>query len=417
MGIILQNVSLLRTDPYPWNVLIEKGVIRAVSQEPLAGGEAVVDGAGRLLVPGFVDLHTHLREPGFEDKETIASGTLAAAKGGYIKICAMPNTDPVPDSPKRVKEILKLLQDRASIPVEVVAAATVSRAGRVASPAGALRAAGAIALSDDGSGIQDLTVLTEVLKQCKGASLPYFSHCEDRELAAGGIFQDTFPGEAEVKALKRELEAVRKTGARYHLCHISTAESVELVAAAKAEGLKVTAEVTPHHLLLSTEMVSEWGPLYKVNPPLRPEADRIALIQGLKEGIIDCIATDHAPHTAAEKALPIEEAPFGISGIELSFPMLYSGLVLTGEISLRRVLDALITKPRKILGNPQPRLELAEGDPADLTLLDLALIQEVRAETMVSRGKNTPFLGQKLQGWPVLTLVSGRIVWQAEVLS
>lgn len=417
MGIILQNVSLLRTDPYPWNVLIEKGVIRAVSQEPLAGGEAVVDGAGRLLVPGFVDLHTHLREPGFEDKETIASGTLAAAKGGYIKICAMPNTDPVPDSPKRVKEILKLLQDRASIPVEVVAAATVSRAGRVASPAGALRAAGAIALSDDGSGIQDLTVLTEVLKQCKGASLPYFSHCEDRELAAGGIFQDTFPGEAEVKALKRELEAVRKTGARYHLCHISTAESVELVAAAKAEGLKVTAEVTPHHLLLSTEMVSEWGPLYKVNPPLRPEADRIALIQGLKEGIIDCIATDHAPHTAAEKALPIEEAPFGISGIELSFPMLYSGLVLTGEISLRRVLDALITKPQKILGNPQPRLELAEGDPADLTLLDLALIQEVRAETMVSRGKNTPFLGQKLQGWPVLTLVSGRIVWQAEVLS
>lgn len=412
MGILFSQVKLARPEQHLlWDVLIEAGKIAAVAPRLQPDGHLIIPGNQRLLVPGFVDLHCHLREPGYESKETISSGTRAAAKGGFTTVCAMPNTMPVPDTPDKLNAIAERIAKAAAIPVKLVAAATMGRAGRKATDAVALKDAGAVALSDDGSGIQDSTVLTTVLSRCTQAGFPYFSHCEDEHLSANGIFHDSLPTTAETTALRRELSIVKQTGAAYHLCHASSSESVDLVEQAKSMGLAVTAEVTPHHLVLATEDVPAWTGLYKVNPPLRPRTEVEALVAGLNQGIIDCIATDHAPHTATEKALPPPEAPFGFSGLEVAFPTLYSRLVKNGQLALERLLAAMCLEPRKLLGQTCPDLGLQPGDPADLTLLDLEHTQLVTAESLVSRGKNTPFIGHTLTGWPQLTMASGKIVW------
>lgn len=412
MGILFSQVKLARPEQNRcWDVLIIGREIVAIAPQLQAEGHLVIPGNGRLLVPGFVDLHCHLREPGFENKETIASGTRAAAKGGFTTVCAMPNTAPPPDTPERLHAIAERIAKSAVIPVKLVAAATIGRAGREATDAGALKAAGAVALSDDGSGIQDRTVLSAVLSRCAAAGLPYFSHCEDESLSAGGIFHDSWPIAAETTALARELSVVKETGAAYHLCHTSSGESVSLLEEAKSLGLAVTAEVTPHHLVLATEDIPDWTGLYKVNPPLRPRAEVEALIAGLNREIIDCIATDHAPHTAAEKALPADEAPFGFSGLEVAFAALYTKLVKKGRLRMERLLSALCREPRRVLGQYCPEFGLKPGDPADLTLLDLDKTQVVTAESLVSQGKNTPFIGHILTGWPQLTMVNGEIIW------
>lgn len=412
MGILFKSVTLFRQDSGPHDVLVAEGKITAIAREiPATNGHRIIHGSGKMLISGFVDLHTHLREPGFAEKETIATGTAAAAKGGYVRVCAMPNTNPVPDSPEVIGEIAERIRHKARVPVSIIAAATLHRSGQNACGAASLKAAGAIALSDDGSGVNKPEVMQDVLSSCAQADLPYFAHCEDAKLDAHGCFYDTMPAEAEYSPLARDLDLVAKTRAHYHLCHASTARSVELIREAKENGLPVTAEVTPHHLVLSAELIDEWSGLYKVNPPIREEAHRQALIRALQDGTIDCIATDHAPHTRAEKALPPEEAPFGFSGIELAFPLLYTKLVQRGEISLERLLTALIAKPRAILGLPVPELGLKKGETADLTLLDLETTRPVLATEMVSMGKNTPFIGENLCGWSVLTTVNGEIVY------
>ncbi len=414
MGILLQEVTLFRQEKGLWDVLIVNDEITAIAPNLPESDHLVIPGQAKLLVPGFVDLHTHLREPGFTAKETIASGTLAAAKGGYVRVCAMPNTLPPPDTPEQVRALRQLITAQAHIPVEIIGAATKQRAGINASNAADLGLAGVVALSDDGSGIQNQQVLETVLQQCRQADLPYFSHCEDAQLSQDGIFANTIPAESEFLPLSRELNLVQKTGARYHLCHVSTHQGVALIQEAKEQGLPVSAEVTPHHLVLNAEEITEWTGLYKVNPPIRSPQDQAALIAGLKDGVIDCIATDHAPHTQAEKDQPPAEAPFGFSGIELAFPLLYTELVLTGKIALAPILTALILKPRQLIRLPQPSLGLQVGEPANLTLIDLATAQTVNSANMVSQGKNTPFLGKKLYGWPILTVVTGKIVWHKE---
>jgi dihydroorotase len=403
----------------PADVLVRDGRIERVGPSlPETQGVEVVDLGGMLLTPGLVDPHVHLREPGQEQKETIASGTAAAAAGGFVAVCAMPNTTPVVDSPDLVRLVIERAAQAGPVRVHPIAAATVGSRGQTPTDVEALVAAGAVAVSDDGRPIAD-EVLAEVLRRANEAGVPVADHCEVLERSAGGsIYAGELarrlgvagiPPEAESDAVARDLEALARTGGRLHVCHVSTARSVERIRRAKADGLPVTAEATPHHLILTVEAVAASGADAKMNPPLASAADRESVRAALADGTIDCVATDHAPHTDAEKRRGLEDAPFGIVGLETAFPLLYTDLVLGGELPLGTLVRRLSADPARVMRIEEPRIR--SGAPADLAAFDTESEWIVEPDRFRSRGRNTPFAGWRLRGRPVYTIAGGRVAY------
>lgn len=381
----------------------------------------VIDLKGKIVSPGFIDLHVHLREPGFEAKETIKTGTRAAARGGFTTVACMPNTHPVIDSVEVVQEILRKAEQEGSARVLPIGAITKGEKGLELCDYQSLKEAGVVALSDDGVGVQNSRIMKEAMIQAHKLNLPIVAHCEEESILEKGasVHAGKFavryqlkgiPSEAESIHVARDILLAEDVGVHYHVCHISTEQSVRLVREAKARGQKVTAEVTPHHLLLCEDDIPGLDPNYKMNPPLRSKKDQIALIEGLLDGTIDIIATDHAPHTVEEKKQSMTQAPFGVVGLETAFPLLYTHLVNSGKLTLTELIHKMSKKPAELFGLPWG--ELAVGKAADLTVIDLEKEQEIDPNAFQSKGKNTPFAGWKVKGWPILTMVDGTITWR-----
>ena len=404
------------------DLLVKDGIIIEMN-ECIENTEAqVYDLAGKLVSPGLIDVHVHLREPGYERKETIETGTKAAARGGYTTIAAMANTIPVPDSMESVTYIEGLLQQSAQVRVFPYAAITLGERGQEIVDVEALSETSILGFSDDGRGIQEAGVMYQAMQRAKAVNKPIVAHCEDDSLLFGGYLHDGEYAKAnghrgilsvsESAQIARDIMLAQATGVHYHICHISTKESVELVRFAKAQGINVTAEVSPHHLILcDTDIVND-DPNFKMNPPLRADADRIACVQGLLDGTIDVIATDHAPHHEDEKAWGIETAPFGIVGLETAFPLMYTTFVKTGKMTLKQLIDCMSTKPATIFNLPYGKLEV--GAVADITIIDLDKEMEIDSTQFLSKGKNTPFNGYRVAGWPVMTLVGGKVTYKDE---
>ncbi|MFC7442353.1 dihydroorotase [Laceyella putida] len=423
MKTIIKNGKLLEPhtgDLIGRDILIENGLIQTIAETVTDPEAEVIDVAGKLVVPGLIDMHVHLREPGFEKKETIKTGSMAAAKGGFTTIACMPNTRPVIDSPETVRQVLDRAEEAGLARVLVYGAITVRELGQELTDMEGLKEAGVFAVTDDGVGVQSSQMMKDAMRRAHQLGLPVVAHCEDDTLAKGGcVHHGEFaakhglkgiPSEAEAIHVGRDILLAEDIGVHYHVCHISAEQSVRLVREAKARGQKVTAEVTPHHLLLCDEDIPEPNAMWKMNPPLRSKRDRQALIEALRDGTIDIIATDHAPHTAEEKSWGMEKAPFGIVGLETAFPLLYTHLVGKGILTLSELVDKMTRKPAEIFGLPYG--ELAEGKTADITVIDLENEREIDPATFKSKGRNTPFAGWKVKGWPVLTLLEGNITWQ-----
>ena len=401
----------------PAEILIRHGRVEAVSLSLGPVDVPVLDLGGRIVLPGLIDMHVHLREPGMEKKETIATGCAAAVAGGFTAVACMPNTSPPADS----KETVAYIRERAArtglARVYPIGTLTANQRGRELSAMDELAAAGVKGFSDDGRPVSDSKLMLQALRFARVLGLPVLSHCEDLSLAAGGVAHagatayrlglPVIPAAAEAAAVARDLLLQQEAGGQLHLAHLSSKLSVSLLAWARQMGIACSAEVTPHHLLLTEAAVDGYNTSAKMNPPLRDEADRAALREGLSNGIIDVIATDHAPHHAAEKDKDFIDAPFGVSGLETAFPLLFSHLAETGIISLSRLVSCLSAAPARILGVPGGTL--APGTAADLTVIDTRAEREVNKENLYSLGKNTPFHGWVLRGFPVLTMVEGDI--------
>lgn len=400
------------------DIRIDAGKITDLAATPQVG-ETVIDASGLFVSPGFVDIHVHLREPGGEHKETIATGTAAAAAGGFTTICPMPNTRPVPDDRQTLDALFQKIEETASVRVLPYAAISKNQLGQELVAFDQLT--DAVAFTDDGVGVQTAAVMRTAMQQAARLGKTIVAHCEDDSLKAGCVHEGSYsqreglqgiPSLAESIHIARDVLIAEETGCHYHVCHVSTKESVRVIRDAKRAGIRVTAEVTPHHLVLIDEDIKDRDPNFKMNPPLRSEADRQALLEGLADGTIDCIATDHAPHAAEEKALGIERAPFGITGFETAFPLLYTKLVSEGKMTLEALIRNLTDKAAAIFELPYGKLEV--GAEADLVLLDLETERTVSPERFRSKGKNTPFAGEQLKGFPVMTLVKGEIVFKED---
>jgi len=400
------------------SIRMEDGIFTDLDATPLETDQ-VIDATGYTVAPGFVDVHVHLREPGGEHKETIATGTAAAAAGGFTTICPMPNTRPVPDDRETLDALFKKIEETASVRVFPYAAISKNQLGQELVAFEQLT--DAFAFTDDGVGVQSAAVMREAMTRAAAVEKSIIAHCEDDSLKAGCVHEGAYsareglqgiPSLAESIHIARDVLIAEATGCHYHVCHVSTKESVRVIRDAKRAGIRVTAEVTPHHLVLTEDDIIGRDPNFKMNPPLRSEADRQALLAGLQDGTIDCIATDHAPHAAEEKALGIERAPFGITGFETAFPLLYTKLVEPGIFTLNQLFDWMSRKPADLFDLPFGRIEV--GAPADLVLLDLETVRTVQPNQFLSKGKNTPFAGVSLTGYPVLTLVGGEIVFKGE---
>jgi len=378
---------------------------------PAEGGVIGFDENGYGVFPGFCDVHVHFREPGFSYKETIASGCAAAAAGGYTAVCAMPNLDPVPDSREHLNAELALIKADASINVLPYAAITVAERGERLADLEAM-AADVAGFSDDGRGVQNDDMMRQAMLRAKALGKMIVAHCEVNELLRGGYIHDGayarahghrgICSESEYEQIARDLKLVEETGCAYHVCHISAKESVELIRRAKAKGLDVSCETAPHYLLLDDSMLQEEG-RFKMNPPVRSREDRLALVEGIKDGTIDIIATDHAPHSAEEKSRGLEKSAFGIVGLETAFPVLYTGLVLTGEISLEKLVALLSTNPRRRFQIPLTGEDYCVWDLKERCTIDPAAFQ--------SMGKATPFAGMEVYGRCVKTVYNGSTVY------
>ena len=388
----------------------------------VSGGSVSVseefDFSSCVLLPGFADVHVHLREPGFSYKETVGTGTLAAARGGYTTVCSMPNLNPTPDSMETLAPQLSAIAKDAVI--EVIPYGTITKGEKGEELADMDAMAPYVAgFSDDGRGVQNDDMMRAAMLKAKALGKMIVAHCEDNSLLRGGYIHDGeyarthghrgICSESEWGQIKRDLELVRETGCSYHVCHISAKESVELIRQAKAEGLDVTCETGPHYLVMDDSMLREDGS-FKMNPPLRDKSDRDALIEGIKDGTIDMIATDHAPHSAEEKSRGLEKSLMGIVGLETAFPILYTYLVKPGIITMERLVELLYTNPRERFG-----MEL--GERADFSLWDLNESYTIDPEEFKSMGRNTPFTGWEVSGRCRLTVCGGRIVWNDGTIS
>ncbi|MHB8055603.1 MAG: dihydroorotase [Candidatus Aminicenantales bacterium] len=401
------------------DVLIVDGRIAEVGGRIEASDAEVIDASGLIVAPGFIDMHVHLRDPGQTHKETIKTGARAAARGGFTAICAMPNTSPVNDNPE-VTAYIKTTAADADVRVFPIASLTRGLSGVEPVDFAALREAGAIAFSDDGRCIQDPAIMRRVMETAKELNFLVIDHCEDKALSGQGIVNEGpvsrrlnlpgIPRAAEEVIVARDIGLAEAAGSRIHLAHLSTKESARLVGVAKRRGLPVTAEVTPHHLLLTDDQVELGGPNFKMNPPLRGKSDVAALIEAVRKGDVDIFATDHAPHSAAEKSVGFADAPFGIVGLETAVSLLLDRLVRTKIISLLQFISMWSARPAEILRLPNMG-RLAAGADADLTLLELVRSITVDAARFSSLSRNTPFNGWALHGGPVMTIVGGRTVF------
>ena len=366
-----------------------------------------------VVFPGFCDVHVHFREPGFSYKETIASGSLAAARGGYTAVCTMPNLNPVPDSAENLAVEQKLIDAGAVVHVYPYGAITVGEKGQVLADLSGM-ADNVVAFSDDGHGVQNDDMMRSAMRLAKSLGKPIVAHCEVNSLLKGGYIHDGayakahghrgICSESEWGQIARDLDLVRETGCAYHVCHISTKESVDLIRKAKAEGVDVTCETGPHYLVMDESFLQEDG-RFKMNPPLRSREDRDALIQGIQDGTIDMIATDHAPHSAEEKSRGLEKSSFGVVGLETAFPILYTCLVKENIITLDRLMELLVINPRK-------RFNLPLG--TDFSVWDLNHPYEINPEEFASMGRSTPFAGWKVYGKCMATVCDGKVVWKAD---
>ena len=420
MKLLLNQMAVFRMGE-KMSVLIEDGRIVSITPEAPAVSDArVIELDHGMLFPGFVDVHVHLREPGFSYKETIASGTRAAARGGYTTICPMPNLNPVPDSPEHLRPELEAIARDAVVRVHPYGAITVGEKGeRLADLEG--MAPDVVAFSDDGKGVQRDEQMKQAMLRAKALGKLIVAHCEDETLLNGGYIHDGAyakahghrgnPSASEWKQVERDLALVRETGCAYHVCHVSTKETVALIRRAKAEGLDVTCETAPHYLVFNDSMLQEDG-RFKMNPPIRAEEDRQALLAGLLDGTVDMIATDHAPHAAEEKAGGLEKSLFGIVGLETAFPVLYTHLVKTEIMTLDQLIDRMVTRPARRFGIGVP--ELKAGAAADLTVFDLDASYEIDPADFLSMGRATPFAGQSVFGRCLLTLCGGKAAWEAK---
>jgi dihydroorotase len=398
------------------DVLIRDGMIVDVGVGlDMPKGETV-DCAGRVVLPGLVDVHTHLREPGREDEETVASGTRAAARGGFTAVCAMANTEPVADEGSAVRFLLERAETDGAVRVYPIGAVTAKQEGHALAEIGDMVEEGAVALSDDGHGVQDAGTMRLAMDYIKRFGVPVVSHCEDRSLVGRGVVNEGvvstrlglpgWPAAGEEVQVARDVRLAELTGCRLHLAHLSTAGSVALVRDAKARGVAVTCEVTPHHLFLSEDDLTDaYDTNLKMNPPLRTKGDAAALLEGLLDGTVDCIATDHAPHAPHEKALEFELAPFGTTGLETALGLVATHVVATGLAGWGDVVRWMAHGPRAALGLPEVRIEA--GSVADLTIVDPDEEWEVGADGFVSKSRNSAFLGHRLTGWASDVLIGG----------
>ena len=395
------------------------GRVAAVGPKLADPGDRVVEADGLVAVPGLCDMHVHLREPGLEYKETVGSGAAAAAAGGFTSVACMANTDPVNDSPSITAHIRQLAREAGLARVHPVAATTQGMRGERISEFGALQRAGAVAVSDDGLPVRDPAVMRRALEYARLHDLPVIEHCETLELSGEGVMREGgyateiglpgIPAASESIAVERNLALAGATGSRLHIAHLSTQQSVAAVRRAKAAGLRVTAEVTPHHLLLTEDAVGDYDTAAKMKPPLASAADRASLVAAIADGTVDAIATDHAPHHEDEKRLCFQSAPFGIVGLETAVALVLDRLVRPATISLADAVRLLSSGPRRILGVPGG--DLKPGSPADITLLDLEATATVDPPSFRSRGRSTPFAGLSLRGQVAATWVGGRRVF------
>jgi dihydroorotase len=406
------------------DILIENGKVAQIGDGLKAKNAEVFDATGLVVTPGFIDIHTHLREPGREDKETIATGSQAAAAGGFTAVCAMPNTTPVNDSASTTRFIVETAKREAIVRVYPIGAITRGSKGEELSEYGDLKSAGCIAVSDDGRPVQNARVMRRALEYARTFGLPVIDHCEDLDLSKGGAMNEgavsvamgipSAPHVSETIMVERDVLLAEFTGSHVHIAHISTARAVDAVRRGKARGVRVTAEATPHHLTLTDEAVRahDYDPVTKMNPPLRSEEDRQAVIAGLLDGTIDAIATDHAPHTTEEKICEFDCAAFGIVGLETAFALCHDRLVKTGALDLTRLVQLLTAGPARALGLPGGTLE--KGQAADITIFDPAEVRTVKPESFRGKSRNSPFVSMTLTGWPVATLVEGRVVFRSK---
>ena len=424
MRYLLQNAQLLSSGGVfrAADVLLSGGRIVSIGDRISCPADAVsIDLHKAVLFPGFVDVHVHLREPGFSYKETIRTGTLAAAHGGFAHVAAMPNLDPVPDCAAALDLQRAIIEKDALVHVHPYGAISVGEKGeRLADLEGL--APGVIAFSDDGRGVQSESLMREAMMQCRRLGKILAAHCEDNSLLHGGYIHDGayarahghrgICSESEWGPIARDLKLAEQTGCAYHVCHVSTKESVALIRAAKRRGVDVTCETAPHYLTFTDGDLQEDG-RFKMNPPLRAREDRDALIEGLLDGTIDMLVTDHAPHSREEKARGLDKSAMGVVGLETSFAASYTALVQTGILPLGKLVDLMHGAPMRRFGCGT---ELAEGQPADLTAFDLTKTYTVDPETFLTMGRATPFAGRALTGVCKLTMIGGEPVWKEETL-
>ena len=407
------------------DLLIAEGKVVKIEGTVIPGETKHFDASGLVVCPGFVDLHCHLREPGFEEKETIATGTKSAATGGFTAVCCMPNTEPPLDTPAAVDWVKQKASRDSQVALLTIGCVTKGRRGEELTDMDRLAEAGVVAFSDDGNPVASSQLMRRAMDNSRGLGLPVIDHCEDRTLSSNGIMNEGrlsaklglkgIPAAAEEAMVTRNLALAKQTKARLHIAHVSTKGSVELIRRAKEEGISVTAEVTPHHLALTEERIVGKAPNEpfdtnaKVNPPLRTQQDIQALIKGLKDGVIDAIATDHAPHTLADKNCRLELAAFGISGFETAFGCLMK-LVHQGAISLAQLISKLTCEPAKVIGRNDGLGTLKIGASANIAILNLEREWTVDSSKFASKGKNTPYDGETFRGKVLATIANGRIV-------
>lgn len=403
------------------DVLIEDGRIVGVDSKIEAEGAAIENVSGLVVCPGFVDMHVHLREPGFEWKETVETGTRAAAAGGFTGVACMPNTEPPNDSRSVTELILAQARDHGVVPVYPIGCVTKGQKGEQLAEMGDMAAAGARGFSDDGRPVYSSGIMRRALEYAQIFDLPIIDHCEDPSLVAGGVAHEGlvaarlglrgWPGVAEDVMVARDILLAEYTGGHVHVAHMSTARSAEFVRRAKAAGVRVTCEVTPHHLALTDEAIDSFDTDAKMNPPLRPEIDRVGILDALRDGTADAIATDHAPHHHDEKCVEFSLAPFGVVGLETAVPICIDRLFHGGVIGLSRLVELLSSGPSRILRLDKGTLSV--GRDADVTVLDLDRETVVDPETFESKSRNSPFAGWRLRGAPVMTILAGRIIHDA----
>ncbi|TVP92463.1 dihydroorotase [Alkalibacterium sp.] len=425
MSLLIKNASIINENQQTQvtDIYIEKNMISEVQPIIKKNADRVIDARGRLVTPGLIDVHVHLREPGYEYKETIKTGAEAAARGGFTTICAMPNVNPEPDTVENLERIMKIISEEACIKVKQYVPITKGLTSDELTNQKALLEAGAFAFTNDGVGVQTAGTMYKAMQQAALLDSTIVAHTEDDSLLfEGGVMHEgsrnkelNLPGMlqlTESTQIARDVLLAEDTGVHYHVCHVSSKESVRVIRDAKKAGINVTAEVSPHHLLLCEDDIPGDTSQYKMNPPLRGRDDQEALLEGLIEGTIDMIATDHAPHSDAEKSGSMIDSPFGIVGSETAFSLLYTHLVESGKLTLSQLIDSLTTHPARIFSFAEGKLQA--GSPADLACFDLDNETEIRKEDFRSKSSNTPFLGWKVKGSTVFTIVDGQLIYQEE---